>query len=390
VAGDWSVIGRPAGRRARLPAETFLRAGEETDAMRGPGRERRRFVCSLVLALAGWATAAAGGPLDGVTLRVGTWGGPWRDIEKELLAPKIEAQGGRVEFVTGSPQQNLAKLIAARGGAPPFDVMEVTDGELPRMIEGGFTQPIDLGAVPNLKDLPAGEADAIKVAAWTTQEGICYNTQKFAELGIAPPRTYKDLIHPKLEGRVQFPDIESGGGLAALAGIAYATGGDATNVEPSLDVVRQLKALRFWKSGTEAVTQLKSGDVYVAVLHAGWCIRAKDAGLPVASVHPVINERTRGVVKQGFIVVIKGSTQPKAAAAWVNAFLDPAFQAEFARKRGVVPANLKAVATLSQDPVLRDMLILDPAAIARMLRIDYGKIDVNAWVDKWNRAVTRR
>ena len=65
---------------------------------------------------------------DGVTLRVGTWGGSWKETMVNVIVPQFEALGGKIEFVTGSPQANLAKLIAGRGRAP-FDVMETLDAQ---------------------------------------------------------------------------------------------------------------------------------------------------------------------------------------------------------------------------------------------------------------------
>ena len=77
-------------------------------------------VGGITLALsATWSTTvqAQAKPFDGVTLRVATFGGPWRDDLAKFVAPKIEAMGAKVEFVIGSPQDNLAKIIAARGAS---------------------------------------------------------------------------------------------------------------------------------------------------------------------------------------------------------------------------------------------------------------------------------
>jgi len=35
------------------------------------------------------------------------------------------------------------------------------------------------------------------------------------------------------------------------------------------------------------------------------------------------------------------------------------------------------------------MTALDPAEIARRHRVDYGKVDIPAWYDQWNRSVAR-
>jgi putative spermidine/putrescine transport system substrate-binding protein len=345
-------------------------------------------VGALVLGAVGTATAGQK-PLAGVNLKVGTWGGPWQSIQKELLVPKMEALGATVTFVSGSPQANMAKLIAARGGEPPMDVMELIDAIVPGMVEGDFLQPVGASKISNVQYLADGQYNELMVANWTTQEGICYNEEKFKELGIPAPKTYNDLAHPKLEGRVQIPDIVSGGGLAAVAGFSFANGGDLKNIKPGLDAIARLKALKFWKRGAEALTQLKSGDIYAAVIHAGWCVRALRAGMPVASTHPIINANIVGVVKQGWMGIMKGSKNADAARAYINLFLDTDFQIVFAKNRGVIPENLKSVVGLVDDPVLSKLMILDPDKISKMLHIDYSEVDISSWYDQWNRAVTK-
>lgn len=361
----------------------------------------KKFKLTRITAVAGLAAAlslsavgsamAQDKPFAGVNLRVGTFGGPWTKIQEELLKPQMEALGATVTYIPGSPQANMAKLIAARGSEPPMDVLEILDAIVPDMKEGGFLQPLDLSRIPNTKHLAKGQYNDLMVANWTTQEGICYNTEKFEELGIPAPTTYNDLGHPKLEGRVQIPDIVSGGGLAAVAGFSYANGGDLTNIKPGLDAIANLKALKFWKRGAEALTQLKSGDIYAAVIHAGWCVRAANAGMNVATTHPVINANTKGVIKQGWMGVVKG-IDPKtamAAHAYINMFIDADFQKTFAIKRGVVPENLQSLKGLEEDATLKRMMILDPNDIAKMLHIDYSKVNVSEWHDQWNRTVSK-
>src|ERR1043165_1383625 len=62
---------------------------------------------ALVLGLSSAGAQGQAKPFDGVPLRVATFGGPWRDDLAKNLAPKIEALGGKVEFIIGSPQDNL-------------------------------------------------------------------------------------------------------------------------------------------------------------------------------------------------------------------------------------------------------------------------------------------
>jgi len=339
--------------------------------------------------IAGSPRLAVAGELDGVTLRVGSWGGSWQKIQRERIAKKLEAMGAKVEFVKGNPSANLAKLIAARGGEPPFDVFEIIDATLPPVLEGDFLQPLDLSLIPNAKHINKDRVHDKVIATWVTQEGICYLPEKFKELGIDPPKTYADLAHPKLEGRVMIPDFVSGGGLAMLSGFALAEGGSTDNIKPGLDLVKKMKGVQFWKKGAQALTGMKSGDIYAAVIHGGWCIRAHNAGLNVATSFAKIDDNTVGVVKQGWIGIVKGTKAAKAANIWINNFISADFQVPFAKSRGAMPENRMAAPKLKDDPLLNRLMILDPDKMDKMLRVDFTKVDTSKWSDQWSRAVAK-
>ena len=137
-------------------------------------------------------------------------------------------------------------------------------------------------------------------------------------------------------------DITGGGGLANFAGIVYASGGDTNNVKPGLDTIGTIKGAKFWKAGADVIAGFKAGDIYAAVAHTGWCLRAiKYAGANVASVHPKINATKTGVLKVGWIGVVKGTKNPRRRWHFINGYLDEEFQLGFAKNTGVWPANTK-------------------------------------------------
>src|ERR1700677_1829499 len=73
----------------------------------------------LVSALVLGSAPAFAGQFDGVTVRLATFGGNWRDIVEAHVGKAFEAEGGKIEYVLGQPAQNMAKLIAARGQPAP-------------------------------------------------------------------------------------------------------------------------------------------------------------------------------------------------------------------------------------------------------------------------------
>ncbi len=348
----------------------------------------RLSAAALAVATLATAPAAAQQRFDGVTLRVATFGGVWRDIMDKELSPKFAALGGKLEFITGSPQVNFAKLIAARG-RPPFDVMEILDAQTGDFAKTDFLLPIDYSKIPNGQYLSDFQKQKMLIASWATQEGICYNVDKYKELGLPAPTTYKDLANPALVGKVMIPDINSGGGLAGFGAIAYAAGGDEKNVAPGVELIKSLKTLKFWAQGDQVVLSFQSGDIVAAVAHTGWCLRTFKQGQPVAAVHPTINAKTTGVSKDGWLGVIKGTPNEAAATWFLNQYVDADYQLTFSIVGGVVPVNTKAIERMGEDPVFAKMMQLKPDQMAHQLHIDYTKVNIPDWVDQWNRMVVK-
>jgi len=346
--------------------------------------------CIGIAAGLGISGSAIGGEetrFKGVTLRMGTWGGATRDALRDYVANEIEKRGGKVEFVIGSPQDNFAKLIASRG-EPPFDLMDFLGTMVPEMTGRNLLVKLNLANIPNTRYLQADEFNDLMVGTWNTQEVIIYNKDKLREIGVPPPESLADLRSPKLAGRVLIPDLSSGGGIEALGAFALSAGGDEQNVEPGLKLIREIPGVRFWKSGGEIVTQFKSGDVWVAVAHAGWAVRTARAGVPVMTVPARIGSK-RGMIKEGYVGIVRGSKNQEAAEFFLNTYISAEAQHQFASKVGVVPMNPEARAKLAMTPVVKDLVILDQGRISNMRKLDASKINFSQWSDQWNRAMAR-
>jgi putative spermidine/putrescine transport system substrate-binding protein len=333
-------------------------------------------------------TPVFAGEFDGVTLRVGTFGGSWKENIEAVIVPKFEAMGGKMEFVTGSPNQNLAQVIAARGNAP-FDVMEILDAQVADIGELGYLQPLDYSKIPNAPQVVEYRQNDMMMGSWDSQEVICYDTEYFAANNIPAPTTYKDLVRPELAGRILFPDINSGGGLANLGAVAYATGGDEQNITAALELIKEMDITKFWSRGGEVVASFQSNDIYAAVAGAGWCVRTFKAGEPVAAVHPQIDGTHTGVAKIGWLGVMKSSDNAVAANWFVNEFISNEFQQVFAEKTGLMPVNHASISRLSEDELVSKMLVLDAIGIEKQLRLDYSKVVISDWTDQWSRSVSQ-
>jgi putative spermidine/putrescine transport system substrate-binding protein len=339
-----------------------------------------------VLLVAALPAPSQAGRFDGVTVRLGTFGGKWRDIVEEHVAQAFAAEGGKLEYVLGQPANNVARLIAARGQEPPFDVLETMDNLLPQLAAGGFLAKLDLAEIPNLRDLDKTAYDVDRVMIWVTEEGIVYNVKAFADHGLPAPTRYTDLADSRLKGKVSLPDISAGGAIPAIIGMAYETGGSEADIEPALALVKKIAPASFWSSSSNLQTQLVGGDVWAAAAQAGNVQRLRDK-IDLAMAFPMVGDKS-GVLKQGYLVAIAGTKQAAAVEWIINAFLAHPMQVATLTEGGQVPVAKPTLAELAKDPRY-GFLRLAPEDLARTYSIDFGKVDETAYVQKWNRRIAR-
>ena len=339
----------------------------------------------------GAAVASAAGKFEGQTLTVGTYGGSWKDRICEYICPKIEAEGGKVEFVTGNPRNLLSKLVAARGqDDQPFDVVEITDATWPVVLAADFVEKLDPANVPNVADLDPNLHDEYKAANWMTQEGFVVNLEKLKELGVERPTRFMDLLNPALKGKITIPDISVNTVLTSIAGFAAEKGGDEHNIDPGLELIKDLDVFAFWTSGTQITQMMKSGDVVIAIAHAGWGVRLHDAGVPVGMVHPIVKDKV-GLASRGYAGVVKGTKNKAAAEFYINELISEGMQEVLHTRNGIVPTNGKVQVKYSGQPKLDSsgvpFLMLSPDQIANLYYMDMSAFDMKDWTRKWNRTV---
>lgn len=318
------------------------------------------------------------------TLRFGTWGGSWRDLVEKLVGGALKARGVDLQYVLGNPSNNLARLVAARGRETPIDCLEDDPATYAQFMQGKFLEKLALDRIPNAAALPAFAKSDYYVATGGILLGIVYNTQKFAEAGLPVPQTYMDLANPKLAGRVSFPDIGNQDHWYPAVGLAYEAGGDETALEKSLPLVAKINPAVFHPNSTDLATRFGSGEIWAAPWHAGFAVRLKRTGLPVAIAYPRIGDKA-GLMALTYFHLVAGTKNAAAAEALANLYLAPDTQFEFAKFSGGIPTNPEARAKLAALPELKDVVPATDAALDKMLRVDFGKIDMAAWREKWDR-----
>jgi putative spermidine/putrescine transport system substrate-binding protein len=343
---------------------------------------------ALSAALSSSPAFAQSGRFDGVTLRVGTYGGPWKDALHANVGSKLEALGAKVEYVIGNPAENFSKIVAARGRAVPIDVMEIGPAERMAMTRNGFLEELPAARIPNLSKLSSQILDKQVISHQMVQNGILYRVDKFKAEQLPVPTRFEDLISSRLADRVAFPDVTNPQHWPAVAALASTAGGSESAPEKGFEQVLKMKPLYYYASASELSQKVALGDVIAAPWLVGPVIRLARGGHDVGFVHPRIGSK-KGEVEFNYLGIVKGTKNAEAAAAFINAFLDTPAQTEFSRLMGVVPTNRESRAQLSKDPLLNKFMLLSDEDLANAYSIDWSKVDVEKWRASWTRTVSK-
>jgi putative spermidine/putrescine transport system substrate-binding protein len=329
------------------------------------------------------ANAQAGG-----AIKVATWGGSWRDSLDKLVGESVRKAGGSVDYVVDTPQGNLAKLVAARGGNIPFDTMESGLELVQLMAADRFIADLDYDKLPNAKALPGFARAKNYVMTLGSMDGIVYNHERFKELGLEAPKSYSDLGHPKLAGKVAFPDITHTQHWNAVAGLAYEAGASEADLIKAIALVNKIKPAYFYSASTELSTKMASGEVWAAPWHAGFVVRLRRNNVPLSISYPSFGSK-RGALWPVLHHIVRGTKSPALAETFVNAYLDPAVQLAHAKATGVLPISREAIKGMVDDPENKGVLMLGDAELDNLFVVDFSKVKLAEWRNAWTRDILR-
>lgn len=350
---------------------------------------RRAFLAGTLAAgiLGPVIRSAHAAALSGRKVVVGlSGGGSWRDSVDNLAGAKIRAEGGTVEYLIDAPQGNIAKLFAARGVPAPFDVLESG----PNLVQLAARAVVDLdySKISNASALPPYMRAKDYVWNCASEDCIVYNTEIFKANDIPVPVHYKDLAHPKLKGKVAIPDINHVQHWNAVVGMAYDGGGEEARLEAAIPIINQIHPAYFYATSTDMAQKMASGEIWASAWHSGWAVRLRKAGSPMGAAYAKIGNK-RGALWPVILQLTKGAPDPAAGLSFIDAYLDPSVQSKHAKATGVVPVNPAALATLGDDPIVKELMLLDPKDIANLYVIDFTRVDQAKWRDAWDRDVIR-
>lgn len=339
---------------------------------------RRTFMGGLA------ATAVAAAPSRGHAqdkpsrLVISTYGGDYGQWMKDTFEVPFTAKTGiALDHDIGENPARFAKMRTFQK-QPRFQLITLQDRYLFQSAQEGLLEEIDYTQVPNA----AGVGDAFKTPHWLAYSyvgiGMIYNSDKVK----TPPRNWEDLLSDQYKGRIFIDDFNHFG-LHVVLAIAKAKGGGYHNIQPGLDVIKQIKDRlnpRFISTSQEGMKLLDSGEVDVAMWQSARAFTLKSQGKPIEYAIPETGDVSvsygSGIVKNG------------GAKTWgeiyLNGAADPVLQAQFAsgkiiayttHKKTELPASVSALLKRPEND--------------KQFAIDYAEVlpRLSDWTKLWNRMI---
>jgi putative spermidine/putrescine transport system substrate-binding protein len=344
--------------------------------------------------LAGAAASAAAAPFAGIlpaaaqakpeNIVIMTWGGLFGDSVRQGVDQIFEkATGVKVVQDRGSsPVERVTKLKVGLADQP-VDCVMLHDGLFPLAAKQGVLEPIDRNSprLANLKDVyPQFIRDNWVVCIFSAV-GITYNKK----LVKTPPTSFADLWRPEFKGRIVLPEISHSIGTYIVPIGAMAQGKDPKDADTGFEMLKKMVDLKpIWAKDTDSMMNaFRDEEAVVGLLYKSQTYTVQGWGTPVEWVYP----------KEGAIAIswgtgiAKGTKKKELAESWLNATLDPAAQAVFAKSFNYPGSNRKTVEML--PPELQERTRMSESELKGLVELDHEFManERGAWTERWNRVV---
>ncbi len=220
--------------------------------------------------------------------------------------------GVTTKFVRLSSGETVARLDAAKSN-PEFDVWHggPADGFGVARI-GGL---IEKYASPTRNVIPKKYQDdeGYWTGVYVGALGFCTNTKEIRRLGLNPPKSWADLLNPKLAKNISTAHPStSGTAFTTLWTQVTRLGGEAAGLDYMSKMHKNV--LQYTKSGVGPVAIVGRGEAAVGIVFSHDCVAGKLQGLPLKVTFP--SEGTGYEI--GGVALVKGSKNPEAAKAYID------------------------------------------------------------------------
>jgi len=299
----------------------------------------------------------------------------WADYLHPDTIPQFEKRtGARVVYDTfASNESLLAKLQA---GASDYDIVVPTGYMLRHLVKLNLLQELDHNKIPNLKNImkrfqnPSHDP-GLKYSVpytWGTT-GIGYNTAILQR--VHPPTSNEFVFSPSalyktpadwdvfwdesMAGRITLLDDsrETIGFALKRRGFSYNTTDEAL-IRMATNDLKEQKPLTMCYSSDQVITQLVSGDCWLALVYSGDAYQARRENPDIAYAIPV----SGCSIWMDSLCIPKSAPHPERAYEWINFILEPEVGAAIANFTRYATPNALAMPLIKEE--LRNDRVLYP------------------------------
>lgn len=315
-------------------------------------------------------------------LVVTSFGGPIEEEQRKYIKKFEQEYNVKVDVVTLYSADALARIRAEKNNQT-IDVVLFSGGQEQIAAKEDLIMKIDTAQVSHLNDLyPAAlNTDGYAPTFGYEALGIIYNDQKIK----TAPTSWKDLWSSEYKGRVGLVDISNTYGNQFLVAAAKMNGGGEDNIQPGLDVVKELlpNTAAIVKSSPEVGSLFVQEEAWIAPFDSGYAYTFGKQGVPIKFATP--KEGAVGIYITA--QVVKGSQNPELAQKYINFLLRPDIQVLTAEGGGYSPTNKKA----NLPDKLKAVIPSTEDHFNKLIKLNLGLINNNKsdWMERWSKVIAK-
>lgn len=342
----------------------------------------RRQILTGTAALATGLSAPFIARAQAKTLVAATFPGTWNEAHRQILAPAFAKVSGGASLTQSIilGQDQISRLVAAKGGKPPFDVAFFDAPQVLDAAKQGLIVEYPTDKSPNYKDLLPAYQDKWGPRVSSQVIGIGYNPKKIK----TPPKSWDDLWKPEYKGRVGLTALNSQLGIAFLAELNRIKGGTDENFDPAF------KALASLLPNVGAIganlgayaTLWQQEQIDIAPYNFNFVQTLKGKDVPVEFAIP----ESGAAGWHTSMHLVAGAVEPELAVRYIDLHLDPAVQAAMEKPPfDVIPTNSK----VPLEGAITSTLGKTHADLAKVRGFDWEKLNPQrgALIERFNREI---
>jgi spermidine/putrescine transport system substrate-binding protein len=307
----------------------------------------------------------------------------WDAYIGETTVKDFEAKYGiKVHYDKFPDAETMLAKIRSDGKGAGYDICYPTSTEIPGLSGDGVIQPLDLGMIPNAKNLGTQWADpgydpgnqhSMPYMWWTT--GYCWDGAKIkAELD-----SWEALWDPAYKGKLaMLDDIRE-----VFAVAAFRLGLDP-NTKSTADLDQMVALLEQQKPLVRTYTTDDIGVVTggQAIIAHAWSGDVYQMTSDVPKIKYVIPKE--GAVRgSDTMVVLSGAPHPVAANLWIDFNLDAHISAANTNFIGYMGPNAAAMAYISPDILADPTVNPDIALLDKLVELLNLGTDLDEYTKRW-------